>query len=171
MTADDRFRVEALAAHHDRASFACGAESLDRYLKTQAMQDIRRSANSVFIMIRANAPNRIVGYATLCAYTLEQTAVPDALRKLVPRYPLVSATLIGRLAVASNEQGKGVGGVLLAHVLRKALENTTVVGSSMVVVDALNNDAVRFYEHHGFQKLPDSMRLVIPMSTIKGLAG
>jgi hypothetical protein len=41
----------------------------------------------------------------------------------------------------------------------------------MVVVDALSNDAVRFYEHHGFQKLPDSMRLIMPMSTIKGLAG
>ena len=35
-------KIEPLASDHDRARFACGIESLDRYLRTQAGQDVRR---------------------------------------------------------------------------------------------------------------------------------
>ena len=43
------------------------------------------------------------------------------------------------------------------------------VGSCMVVVDALNNSAAKFYSAHGFIQLPDSLRCVVPMQTIKDL--
>lgn len=169
--ASTEFRTEPLAGHHDRTAFTCGVDTLDRYLKTQATQDIKRAANAVFVLVRQSAPSRIAGYFTLCSYTLEQTTVPDALRKSIPRYPLVSATLIGRLAISASEQGKGLGSVLLARALRIAFDNTEVVGSSMVVVDALNDAATRFYESHGFVRLPESMRLVMPMSNIKRYIG
>lgn len=57
----------------------------------------------------------------------------------------------------------------MAKALQKAYENADVVGSSMVVVDAIDDRAVRFYQAHGFIKLPESMRLVLPMSTIRQL--
>jgi hypothetical protein len=44
-------RIEALAAHHDRVNFSCGVDELDRYLKNQAGQDLRRKANGVFVLI------------------------------------------------------------------------------------------------------------------------
>jgi predicted GNAT family N-acyltransferase len=81
----------------------------------------------------------------------------------------VSATLIGRLAIAKDTQGTGLGSVLLAKALHKAYENASLVGSSMVVVDAIDEGAVRFYEAHGFIKLPESMRLILPMRTIAEL--
>jgi GNAT superfamily N-acetyltransferase len=164
------FRLEPLGRQHDRAAFSCGEQSLDHYLKTQASQDMRRKANAVFVMVGADAPTRIIGYFTLCAFTLGQNAVPEAARKHVPRYPLVSATLIGRLAVDQSNQGHGVGAVLLARALRTGYENASVVGSSMIVVDALDDRAVRFYEAHGFIRLVDSMRLILPMETIANLA-
>ncbi len=85
-----------LGEEHDRGSFTCGVESLDRYLKTQAGQDVRRKANAVFILSELGEPARILGYYTLCAMAISQGAVPETARKHVPRYPLVSATLIGR---------------------------------------------------------------------------
>jgi GNAT superfamily N-acetyltransferase len=163
------FRLEALAKHHDRATFSCGVQSLDHYLKTQASQDMRRKANAVFVMVGAQAPTRIVGYFTLCAYTLSQGEVPEAARRHIPRYPLVSATPIGRLAVDKNDQGRGVGAVLLARALRMAYENTSIVGSSMIVVDAMDERAAGFYEAHGFIRLVDSMRLILPMQTAANL--
>jgi GNAT superfamily N-acetyltransferase len=163
------FRLEPLGKHHDRGAFSCGVQSLDHYLKTQASQDMRRKANAVFVMVSADAPMRIIGYFTLCAYTLSQSAVPEAARKHIPRYPLVSATLIGRLAVAADHHGHGLGGVLLARALRKSYENASVVGSSMIVVDALDERAARFYEAHGFIRLADSMRLILPMQTVSSL--
>src|SRR5258708_26892772 len=93
------FRLEPLARQHDRATFSCGAQSLDNYLKTQASQDMRRKANAVFVLVGADVPTRIVGYFTLCASTLSHDTVPEAARKHIPRYPLVSTTLIRPLAV------------------------------------------------------------------------
>src|SRR5712692_8109568 len=101
------FRLESLAKHHDRVAFSCGVQSLDHYLKTQASQDMRRKANAVFVMVGVEAPTRIVGYFTLCGYTLSQDEVPEAARKHIPRYPLVSATLIGRLAVGKSDHAAG----------------------------------------------------------------
>jgi predicted GNAT family N-acyltransferase len=163
------FRLEPLDSRHDRAAFRCGVEALDRYLKTQASQDMRRKANAVFVLVRPKAPGSIVGYFTLCAYTVEPGRVPDSARKCLPRYPLVSATLIGRLAVARECQGQGIGGILLARALRKAYESASAVGSCMVVVDAIDDAAARFYEGYGFIRLTDSMRLILPMATIAGL--
>jgi GNAT superfamily N-acetyltransferase len=166
------FRVEPLAPdRHDRSAFSCGVESLDRYLKTQATQDMRRKANAVFVMVPLDAPSQIAGYYTLCALALDSGEVPEAARKHLPRYPLVSATLIGRLAVAKARQRQGLGSLLLAQALRKAYENAAVVGSSMVVVDAIDEAAVGFYQTHGFTRLPDSMRLIIPMRAIDRLVG
>lgn len=166
---DALYRFEPLGKQHDRDAFHCGVESLDAYLKTQASQDMRRKANAVFVLVPEDSPSRIAGYCTLCAFGLSPGTIPDEARKHLPRYPQVSATLIGRLAVASELQGRGLGAILLAQALRKAFENAVVVGSSMVVVDAIDERAAGFYRAHGFIQLPESMRLVLPMRTIAAL--
>lgn len=162
--------MESLGKYHARAEFTCGVESLDSYLKTQASQDMRRKANAVFVLVPLDSPDMIAGYFTLCAYGLAPGTIPDAARKHIPRYPVVSTTLIGRLAISTAFQGQGLGSLLLVEALQKAYENASIVGSSMVVVDALDERAVRFYQAHGFIKLPESMRLILPMRTIAELA-
>lgn len=160
-------RIEALASHHDRIGFSCGIDGLDRYLRTQAGQDVRRKTNGVFVLVEVNDPGVVLGYYTLCATALTPGAVPPEARKHVPRYPLVSATLIGRLAVTEARQGLGLGALLLADAVRRAFASADTVGSSMLVVDADNERAAAFYEGFGFVRLPDSLRLVLPMRTIR----
>jgi predicted GNAT family N-acyltransferase len=161
-------RIVLLGEEHDRSSFTCGVESLDRYLKTRAGQDVRRKANAVFILSEVGEPARILGYYTLCAMAISQGAVPETAREHVPRYPLVSATLIGRLAVAKDRQGQHLGAVLLADALQRAFESASTIGSSMVIVDAVDEPAAGFYAVHGFVRLPDSPRLVLPMRLAGG---
>lgn len=161
--------VGPLDDSHDRAAFTCGVESLDRYFQAQTGQDVRRRANGVFVLVGKADPARVLGYYTLCATALAQGDVPEAARKHIPRYPLVSATLIGRLAVAKDWQGQRLGAVLLADALRRALASAETVGSTMVVVDALDEGAAAFYTAHGFVRLPDSLRLVLPMRTVERL--
>ncbi len=163
------FLLEPLGKQHDRDGFSCGVESLDAYLKTQASQDMRRKANAVFVLVPEGAPSKIAGYFTLCACGLSPGAIPEEARKHLPRYPMVSATLLGRLAVGKELQGRGIGSILLAKALAKAYENAAVVGSSMVVVDAIDENAAGFYQAHGFISLPESMRLILPMRTIAEL--
>jgi GNAT superfamily N-acetyltransferase len=160
-----------LGPAHDRAAFTCGVASLDAYLKTQASQDVRRKANAVFVLARVAQPERILGYFTLCATALAHGDVPEAARRHVPRYPLVSATLTGRLAIASDHQRYGLGGVLLARALRASYDSAATVGSCMIVVDAIDERAAAFYEAHDFTRLPDSLRLVMAMRSIEKLVG
>ena len=157
-----------LGEEHDRSSFACGVESLDRYLKSQAGRDVRRKANAVFILSEIGKPTHVLGYYTLCAMAISHGDVPETARKHIPRYPLVSATLIGRLAVVKDRQGQRLGAVLLADALQRAFESARTVGSSMVIVDALDEAAASFYAAHGFVRLPASLRLVLPMRLAGG---
>src|SRR5437660_10591702 len=162
-------KIEALAPHHDRDSFSCGVDSLDRYLRTQASQDVRRKANGVFILVEPDKPDVVLGYYTLCATGVAQGEVPAAARKHIPRYPLVSATLVGRLAVSAARQGERLGAMLLADAVRRAHATAATIGSSMLVVDAIHERAAAFYEANGFVRLPDSLRLVLPMHAIQRL--
>lgn len=159
--------VVPLEDSHQRAAFTCGVETLDRYLHTQAGQDVRRRANGVFVLVSPTQPETVLGYYTLCATAVSPGAVPEAARKHIPRYPLVSATLVGRLAIATDRQGQRLGAILLADALRRSLASAETVGSSMIVVDALDDSAAAFYAAHGFVRLPDSLRLVLPMRAVE----
>lgn len=168
-TTSPDLKIEPLGSHHNRAGFACGVESLERYFRTQANQDIKRKVNGVFVLVDPLEPAQVLGYYTLCATALAQGAVPVAARKLIPRYPLVSATLLGRLAVASHQQGQGLGALLLADAVRRAYASASSIGSSMLIVDAISEQAAAFYEANGFVRLSDSLRLILPMQAIAKL--
>ena len=62
MRASGDLHILPLDEQHDRIGFACGVESLDRYLKTQAGQNVRRKANVVFVLSERDQPARILGY-------------------------------------------------------------------------------------------------------------
>ena len=111
-----------------------------------------------------------MGYYTLCAMAISQGDVPKSARKHIPRYPLVSATLIGRLAIAKERQGQRLGAVLLADALQRAFGSASTVGSSMIVVDALDEAVAACNAAHGFVRLPDSLRPVLPMPMAAGRA-
>lgn len=125
-------------------------------------------ANAVFVLTEPVLPAKILGLYTLCAMALTQADVPAAARRYIPRYPLVSATLIGRLAVARERQGQRLGAVLLADALHRGFNTASTIGSSMVVVDAVDERAAGFYAAHGFVRLPESLRLVLPMTLAGG---
>src|SRR5580658_3675834 len=113
-SSESLYHVELLGKHHDREGFRCGVESLDAYLKTQASQDIKRKANAVFVLVPEGSSSLIAGYFTLCAFGLSPGVIPEAARKHLPRYPVVSATLLGRLAVKKELQGWGLGAMILS---------------------------------------------------------
>src|SRR5664280_1151608 len=162
-------KIEPFGPHHNRAGFACGVESLDRYFKMQASQDVKRKINGVFVLVDPREPSAVLGYYTLCATALAQGDVPEGARKHITRYPLVSATLLGRLAVVGHQQRQGLGALLLADAVKRAYASASSVGSSMLIVDAISEQAATFYEANGFVRLADSLRLILPMQAIAKL--
>lgn len=89
-------------------------------------------------------------------------------RKHLASYPLVPAILLGRLAVSSAVEGKGVGKTLIADALIRAYELSGQVAAFAVIVDAIDENARSFYLRCGFIDMASvPMRLFIPMATIK----
>lgn len=130
---------------------------------------MRRRSAGVFLLVEQANPNTILGYYTLSQSSVAQGEVPIEARKHVPRYPLVAATLIGQLAVSKARQGERLGAVLIADAVRRAWLTAAAAGSSMLMVDAINDRAAAFYEGNGFIRLPDSQRLILPMHVIQRL--
>jgi len=160
------FRVEALAPHHDRASFASGVEPLDRYFRTQAGQDARKNVAAPFVLVLPDGA--IAGYYTLSATGIGLSELPAQTTRKLPRYPLLPATLLGRLAVDLRYRGRGYGRLLLADALLRSLRSE--IASFAVIVDAKDDGARRFYERESFLPFPDQpKRLFRPMADIAGL--
>lgn len=159
--------VEPLGKHHDRAAFDCSVEALGRYIREQAGQDAKKKIAATFVLT-GDAPATIAGYYTLSSTSVNVGELPEQVTKKLPRYPLMPATLIGRLAVDWHYQGKGYGELLLVDALRRSLISTEQIGSVAVVVDAKGDKAKAFYEHFQFIRLVNySHRLFLPMAVIQ----
>ena len=159
---EETFRIEPLSSDHDRSLFSSGSESLDRYFREQASQDMKRRIATCFVAVSTGG-NEVAGFYSLAATSIALSSLaPDIMKKL-PRYPVVPAALLGRLAIARSHQGKGLGGVLLGDaVLRTARSG---LGVFALLVDAKDEAAQRFYEHHGFMLLPGEIRrLMLPVA-------
>ncbi|MGH9646765.1 MAG: GNAT family N-acetyltransferase [Bryobacteraceae bacterium] len=157
----ETFRIEPLTDDHDRTAFVSGSPALDRYFQTQAAQDIRRRIATCFVAVSRDT-GEIGGYYTLSAISIALNALSREIIKRLPRYPVVPAGLLGRLAVARKHQGIGLGGALLADALKRS--SRAELGVFAMVVDAKDEAAQRFYEHHGFTPLPgESRRLYLPI--------
>ena len=159
-------RIDALNDGHDRTAFESGVEPLDRYIRTQASQDIRKRVASCFVLTDGSAAP--LGYYTLAATSISLTDLPASLSKKLPRYPAVPATLMGRLAVASQHRGRRLGELLLLDAFSRALR--TEIATYAFVVDAKDEAAAGFYRAYDFQPLTaEGRRMFIPMAEIAKL--
>lgn len=158
--------MEPLGPAHNRAAFHSGAPDLDYYLHHQAGQDARRKVAAPFVMVGAD--NAIAGYYTLSAFSVQLGELPETIAKKLPRYPLLPATLLGRLAIDLSHRGQSLGRFLLMDALYRSWKNTSEIASVGVVVEALDDTARDFYLHHEFVRLQDHPnRLFISMTTIE----
>lgn len=163
-------KIEPLnSKQHDRSSFECGVESLDRYLRKTANQDLKKKIATVFVLVDS-ANDNIIAYYTLSSYTVEITELDNSLVKRLPRYPLLPATLLGRLAVDRNYRGQRLGELMLVDALRKSLVATEKVASIAVIAEAIDEKAVSFYRKYGFRSFTgNTMKLYMTMQSIKEL--
>jgi GNAT superfamily N-acetyltransferase len=161
--------IELLDKKHNREGFNCGKELLNNYLKNQVGQDIKRKLAACFVFSDKET-NFIHGYYILSNNRIPLSGVPERIRKKLPQsYTSIPATLLGRLAIDKNHQGKGLGKILLIDALKRSFEISKVIGSFAVVVDPIDEEAIQFYEKYDFLKLPDSAKMFIAMRTLNEL--
>jgi len=161
------FVIEPLVKAHKRVAFSCGNAQLDRYMRELARQRHAGGGTRVYIMRHVPTDN-VAGFYTLSATSIETINLPQDLVKNLPRYPTQGAILIGQLARDLAFRGTDVGKWLLRDALERSVSiQREHLGAVAVVVDAVDDHAVRFYETFGFARfaaMPD--KLYIPMATI-----
>jgi len=157
------------SSRHHRSHFCCGEDSLDNYIRKQASQDLKKKVAIVFVLV--DSPNTdVIAYYTLSAYTIELANLNESFAKQLPRYPLLPATLLGRLAVDRTYQGQHFGELMLIDALKKALLATAQIASLAVIAEALDSPAANFYQKYGFQKFKQNpMKLYLPMKSVEEL--
>lgn len=161
--------IQTLSKAHDRASFSCRIDYLDRYLKTQANQDMQKRAAVTYVLTQPEN-STIVGFYSLASTSVLPSAMPTGLSKKLPKYEKIPAVLLGRLAVDIRHRNNGFGSVLLVDALKRSLSISTQVGVVAVMVDAKSNEAAAFYKHFGFIPMQDApLTLCLPVATIQQL--
>jgi GNAT superfamily N-acetyltransferase len=139
--------IRPLHPDDDRSGFSCGNSELDRFFRHYAGQNQFKLHLAVTYV--AVVDDRLLGFATLAAGSIERLSIPSArLRRRMRAYPLPVLRL-ARLGVDARAQGLGIGRALLAHVLRIAVDQRDAVGCIGVVTDA-KPEAMSFYASLGF---------------------
>lgn len=157
-----------LSKKTDKQAFDCGIAVLNNYLAKIASQDVKRKAAAVFVLSPSSEPSRVAGFYTLCSTSIELSALPQELIKRLPRYPEVSAILIGRLA--RDVAFPGTGSLLLADALSRCVRVSSEIAASVIVVDSKGEAATNFYSKFGFLSLPRiPHRMFLPMATAEKL--
>jgi GNAT superfamily N-acetyltransferase len=154
---------ERLSAEHLIDDFESGQGALDDWLKQSAVQAQAMRTAQTFVW--HGGDRVVVAYFSLAAHLVLRGDVPKRAGRGSPLS--IPAVLLARLALHSALQGQGLGGELLWDALSRAVEASNIAAARLVVVDAIDDRAARFYEHHGFIAVPgNAHRLVQKVSDI-----
>ncbi len=155
--------ILAFDRRFDRGSFSCGKPNLDDWLRTKAGQQERTNNTRTFLAVEGS---NVIGYYATTAYRLGLDEVAEMYGIGKRAYP-IPAVLLARLAVDTGFHGRGIGSKLLLHALSQIAQASRHVGFEVVVVHAIDPDAVTFYAERGFTRFEDhDLHLFMPVKDL-----
>lgn len=160
---------ERLKVQHDLSAFQNGKHpSLDDWLRDRALASEGLSART-YVICDADTPIRVVGYYAISTAMEQRIGLPSAkLKRGMPEQ--VPLLLIGRLAIDRAFHGIGLGTEMLSDALRRCLAASEIAGARGVVTHAIDDDAVGFYQRHGFLLSPLGERvMLLPIESVRSL--
>jgi GNAT superfamily N-acetyltransferase len=142
-----------------------GESDLDLWLAENALGAEARNVGRTFVLIRNSAPEDALGYYTLAAHQIDRDVLPRSIGHGSP--DRIPAFLLAKLAIDNSLQGRGLGRLLLGDALLRVSKISQQVGARFLVVHALSDDAVQFYQRQGFRLIGEDRTLVLKISTIQ----
>ncbi|MDZ7643999.1 MAG: GNAT family N-acetyltransferase [Woeseiaceae bacterium] len=160
---------EPLARHHSLDQFDCGKPALTDWLRRYARMNQGAGMTQTYVV---HLDNRVIGYYSLCPGSIErQSAIPRIL-KGIAGHANIPIILLARLAIDVSEHGKGLGAALLKDAFQRAINAAAAIAGRAIIVHAIDDDAVRFYEHFDFAPSPnDDRTLMILMKDVRAMLG
>jgi GNAT superfamily N-acetyltransferase len=140
---------QRIAASHDVAGFGCGNVTLDHWVRNASLTADAMGAARTYVWTDENV---VIGYFSLCPHEVRRDELPSKLAHGAPHG--IPAILLARLALDRSLHGQGLGASLLVDALGRATDAIDIVGGRLIVVDAIDQPARHFYQHHGFRSAP-----------------
>ncbi len=157
-------KIEVLQAHHQKKSFNCGQDDLNKFIKQYASQHQKSGTSKTYVAV--DHASNVIGFYCLSSTSIGFDLVDTVLTKRLPRYPL-PCVVVGRFAVDKVTQGQGIGKVLLAHALKQVSKVAQIIGVNFVVIHAKDQKAMEFYQRFGFISLTSNpLTLIYPVNEI-----
>lgn len=144
---------EPLTVEHRLDGFTCGDGTLDRWLSRYALIAQGSRSARVFVVTDARQDGRVVAFYALATGQVARSEATVRVAASMPRHP-IPVVVLGRLAVDSSVQSIGLGAWLLKDALLRVKASAGHIGIRAVLVHASDEDARRFYLHHGFEQSP-----------------
>ncbi|XOV92226.1 MAG: GNAT family N-acetyltransferase [Bacteroidota bacterium] len=145
---------------YKRDNFSCKHTSLNNYLQFQATKESKAGLARIYLLV--NGIDEVIGYYSLSSAELPKDSVPeDMIKKLPQSYSGYPAILLGRLAMTTKESGKGLGGQLMVDAIHRCIIHSLSIGTSVIMVDPIDEGAKNFYAKYMFKLLPDSNRMIL----------
>ena len=155
---------EPISKKHDRKAFDCGDPSLNEFLQRYARQSHESGAAKTFVAIDNTDNKTLLGFYSLAPGALTYAESPELVRRGLARHD-VPGFRLARIATDLRRQGQGLGGQLLAAAARRCLRAAVEVGGVVLIIDAKNDRAARWYANYG--ALPLSSK---PLTLVMSLA-
>ncbi|MDE0332494.1 MAG: GNAT family N-acetyltransferase [Nitrospinae bacterium] len=155
---------EPLGAHHDVSKFDSGAESLDAWLKSKSRLNEAKGGARTYVVCEGE---RVIAFYSLAAGSVERRRVSSRVGRSMPEP--IPVILFGQLAVDIDYQGRGLGGDLLVDACRRAFAAADLIGARAVITQALDEDAMNFYEGFCFRAFsePEPLMLSLRISELR----
>jgi GNAT superfamily N-acetyltransferase len=162
--------VELLNPTRVRDAFDCGSQPLNDFLTRYASQYQKRNLARTYVLVKLGDP-KVLGYYTLASSAITFNSLPADQTMKLPKHP-VPVVLLARLAVDRSVGGQGFGGRLLRECFARGLQLAAQIGIDAITVDAIDEQAAKFYEHFGFMRFPQQTgKLFISLDTIRQAFG
>lgn len=157
---------EPISKHHRREVFDCGDNDLNQFLQRHARKSHEKGAAKTFLAIDDSDNQKILGFYSLSPASVAYERTPEIVRRGLARHD-VPVFRLARLAVDCTIQKQGFGGQLLLAAGRRCLLVAAQAGGVAMLIDAKNEQVVRWYASYGAVPLKDSSSsLLLPFKTI-----
>lgn len=131
-------------------SFDCGKPALNDWLTRHALQAQASGSAKTYVITEGD---RIAGYFSLTVGQVDSVEAPERVSKGMGGYP-IPLVLLARLAVALQDQGRGVGIGMLQEAIRRAVIIAEQAGVRALLTHPIDENAARFYQRFGFEPSP-----------------
>lgn len=147
---------------HDLTTFNCTEPELESWFRQRARKNQQEGATRCFVVCDGTT---VVGYYALAAGSVLHAQAPGNIRRNMP--DPIPVVILGRLAIHTDYQGRGLGADLLKDAVLRSLRLSRDMGIRALLCHAISEKAKQFYLHHGFIESPNEpMTLMLNLSKL-----